>query len=215
MSSDPSPEITELLRAWGGGDQGAFDRIIQSVYPVLRKIAQRRLSEERPGHTIQATALVHEAYIRLIEIQRIQWRDRAHFFAVSAGIMRRILVDYARARGYAKRGGRSRRVDFKEALVVSSELGSELIRLDEALDELAKLDSRKAQVVEMRYFAGLTATEIASVLGISPQSVNRDWTLAKAWLSREMTTRNVIATPSRHTLRNEPDGSAKISSGRA
>jgi RNA polymerase sigma factor (TIGR02999 family) len=156
------------------------------LYPELRKIAQRCLGDERPRHTIQATALVHEAYIRLIDIQQIQWQDRAHFFAVSARIMRRILVDYARARHYAKRGGGCRRVDFKEALVISSGLGPELLRIDETLDELAKFDPRKAQVVEMRYFGGLTVTEMASVLGISPQSVNRDWSLAKAWLAREI-----------------------------
>jgi len=187
VSAAPSSEITELLHSWNGGDQKAFSRIVQSLYSELRKIARRCLAGERPGHTIQATALVHEAYIRLIEIKRIQWQDRAYSFAVSARIMRRILVKYARARGYAKRGGRSRRVDFREALRVSSELGPKLIGMDLALDELAKFDSRKARVVEMRYFGGLTATEIACVLGISPQSVNRDWSLAKAWLAREMT----------------------------
>ena len=157
------------------------------MYPELRKIARRCLNNERAEHTIQATALVHEAYLRLFDIQQIQWQDRAHFFAVSARIMRRILVDYARAGHSAKRGREFRRVDFKEALVVSSELGVELLRLDDALHELAQFDSRKARVVEMRYFGGLTANEIASVLGVSPQSVNRDWNLAKAWLAREMT----------------------------
>jgi RNA polymerase sigma factor (TIGR02999 family) len=181
-----SSEITKLLHAWRGGDQNAYSRIIETVYPVLHKIAQGCLSGEHPGQTIQATALVHEAYLRLIDIERIHWRDRAHFFAVSARIMRRILVEYARARHSAKRGGGFRRVDFKETLVVSSELGPQLLRMDEALNELAQFDSRKAQVVEMRYFGGLTTIEIASILAISPQSVNRDWSLAKAWLAREM-----------------------------
>ena len=184
--------LTELLHAWSAGDQDAYNRIVDRVYPELRRIAQRCLSGERPQHTIQATALVHEAYLRLIDIQQIQWQDRAHFFAVSARVMRHILVDYARAGHSAKRGREFRRVDCKEALVVSSELGSDLLRLDDALHELARFDSRKAQVVEMRYFGGLTTNEIASVLSISPQSVNRDWNLAKAWLARKMTARNAM-----------------------
>ena len=197
MNPAPSSEITELLHAWSAGDQDAYDRIIETVYPELRKIAQRCLGGEHSGHTIQATALVHEAYLRLIDIERIDWQNRAHFFAVSAGIMRRILVDYARARHCAKRGGGFRRVDFKESLVVSSESGPELLWIDEALDELAQFDSRKAQVVEMRYFGGLTTTEIALILGVSPQSVNRDWNLAKAWLAREMTCQARNQNPTR------------------
>ena len=195
----PSSEITELLQAWRAGDQNAYSRIIEKVYPELRKMAQRCLGGEHPGHTIQATALVHEAYLRLIDIERIHWRDRAHFFAVSAGIMRRILVEYARARHSAKRGGGFRRVDFKETLVVSSELGPQLLRIDEALTELAQFDSRKAQVVEMRYFGGLTTTEIASILAISPQSVKRDWSLAKAWLARAMTRQKRNERPTRRS----------------
>lgn len=186
MSSLSLPDVTGLLHAWGDGDPNAFRAIVQMVYPELRKIARRCLAGERTGHTIQATALVHEAFIRLIDIERIQWQDRAHFFAVSARIMRRILVEYARRRQYAKRGGGARRVDLTEALLVSTEMCPELLRMNAALDELATFDARKAQVVEMRYFGGLTANEIASVLGVSPQSVNRDWSLAKAWLAREM-----------------------------
>jgi RNA polymerase sigma factor (TIGR02999 family) len=202
VSPAPSSEITELLHAWSGGDQNALQKIIQVVYPELRRIARRCLGDERHEHTIQATALVHEAYIRLIDTTRIKWQDRAHFFAVSAKIMRRVLVDYARARHFAKRGGGLRRVDFKEALVVSSELGRELVRMDDALSELAQFDSRKAQVVEMRYFGGLKATEIASVLGVSPQSVNRDWNLAKAWLAREMSHQERIKRSTHRTLRS-------------
>jgi RNA polymerase sigma factor (TIGR02999 family) len=181
-----SHDMTELLSAWSGGDQSAFGRMIEMAYPELRKIAQRCLGNERPEHTILATVLVHEAYIRLVDIHRMRWEDRAHFFAVSARIMRRILVDHARARHYAKRGGGFRRVDFSEALALSSDLGSEMVWIDEALEELAQLDPRKAQVVELRYFGGLTAIEIASVLGVSSQSVNRDWNFAKAWLARTM-----------------------------
>jgi RNA polymerase sigma factor (TIGR02999 family) len=187
MNTLPSNNVTGLLHAWRAGDRNAFGRIIETVYPELQKIARRCLGRERHEHTIQATELVHEAYIRLIDIQRVRWEDRAHFFAVAARIMRRVLVDYARARLYAKRGGEFRRVDLKEALMVSSEGGRELVEMDEALDNLAEFDSRKAKVVEMRYFGGLTVAEIAVVLGVSPQSVNRDWNLAKAWLAREMT----------------------------
>jgi RNA polymerase sigma factor (TIGR02999 family) len=186
VHSATSSEITELLHALNVGNQNSYRGIIETVYRELRRIAQRCLGSEHPGHTIQATALVHEAYLRLVDIERIQWRDRAHFFAVSAGIMRRILVDYARAHHCAKRGGAFHRIDFKESLVVSSETGPELLRIDEALKELARFDSRKARVVEMRYFGGLTTKEIASILDISPQSVNRDLSLAKAWLAREI-----------------------------
>jgi RNA polymerase sigma factor (TIGR02999 family) len=196
LTSAPSLKITGLLHAWSSGDQNAFAQLIDIVYPDLRRIAQHCLGSERPGHTIQATALVHEAWIQLTDFQRIHWQDRAHFLAVSARIMRHILVDYARAQDSAKRGGRARRVDLREALVVSSELGPELVEVDQALNELAKFDARKAQVVEMRYFGGLTALEIASVLDVSPQSVSRDWNLAKAWLAREMTHKR-----SRHSVR--------------
>jgi RNA polymerase sigma factor (TIGR02999 family) len=156
------------------------------VYPELRDIARRCLSRERPDHTIQATALVHEAYLRLVDIRQINWQDRAHFLAVGARVMRRILVDYARARDCAKREGAVRRAELNEALLLSAEPDPMVTQLDRALEELAKFDSRKAQVVEMRYFGGLTTAEIASVLRISPQSVNRDWSFAKSWLVREM-----------------------------
>jgi RNA polymerase sigma factor (TIGR02999 family) len=186
MVPSPSPEVTGLLRAWSGGDEGALARIVELVYPELRDIARRCLSRERPDHTIQATALVHEAYLRLIDIKQIKWQDRAHFFAVGARVMRRILVDHARARGCAKREGAVRRAAFNDALLLSVEPDPMVVRLDEALEKLAAFDSRKAQVVEMRYFGGLTADEIAAVLRVSPQSVHRDWSLAKSWLVREM-----------------------------
>ena len=156
------------------------------VYPELQKIARRCLARERPGHTLQSTALVNEAYLRLVDIHSMQWRDRVHFFAVGARIMRRILVDYARSKGYAKRGGGALRVDFNEALIVSAEMDPALVRMDDALTQLAAFDPRKARIVEMRYFGGLNANEIASVLGVSTPTVNRDWSLAKSWLAREM-----------------------------
>jgi RNA polymerase sigma factor (TIGR02999 family) len=186
MLPSPSSEITGLLRAWSGGDGDALAKVVELVYPELRDIARRCLSVERPEHTIQATALVHEAYLRLVDITRIKWQDRAHFFAVGARVMRRILVDYARARDCAKREGTVRRVAFDGVILFSAQPDPLVVRLDEALDKLSTFDSRKAQVVEMRYFGGLTADEIASVLHISTQSVNRDWSLAKSWLIREM-----------------------------
>src|SRR5580698_1213772 len=186
MVQPPSSEVTGLLRAWSGGDEDALARIVQLVYPELRNIARKCLNRERPDHTIQATALVHEAYLRLVDIKQVGWQDRAHFLAVGARVMRRVLVDHARARDCAKREGAFCRATFDEALLFSAEPDPMVVRLDEALQKLAGFDSRKAQVVEMRYFAGLTADEIASVLNISPQSVNRDWSLAKSWLVREM-----------------------------
>jgi RNA polymerase sigma-70 factor, ECF subfamily len=186
LSSAPARDVTGLLRAWSSGDRDALERILALVYPELRKIAQRCLSNERLGHTLQATALVNEAYLRFVDIKKIEWQDRAHFFAIGARLMRRILVDYARSRGYAKRGGSVQRVDFDEALVVSTQMDPMLVRMDDALNQLATFDPRKAQIVEMRYFGGLQAEEIADVLGVSVQTVHRDWGLARSWLAREM-----------------------------
>lgn len=187
MGRDFSQELTELLLGWSGGDQEALEAIVNQTYSELRRIARRCLSAEQPGHSVHATVLVHEAYLQLVEAPQVQWQNRAHFFAIVAKVMRRILIDHARARGSAKRGGQIRRVNLDEALLVAGELDPEILHLDAALKRLAIFDARKAQVVEMRYFGGLTAGEISSVLGISPQSVNRDWSLAKAWLAREMT----------------------------
>jgi RNA polymerase sigma factor (TIGR02999 family) len=186
LASPSSQELTELLRGWSGGDQSALGRIVDLAYPEMRKIARRCLSRERSEHTIQATALVHEAYLRFVDIGQVRWQDRAHFFAIVAKVMRRILIEHARARGCSKRGGGVRPIDLNETLMISAKLDPETVRLHEALERLAKFDSRKAQVVEMRYFGGLTCNEMALVLGVSPQSVNRDWNLAKAWLAREM-----------------------------
>lgn len=180
MPATPSPQITELLRAWSAGNQTAVGQIVELAYPELHRIARRHLHHERPEHTIQATALVNEAYLRLVNIRRVQWRDRAHFLAVGARIMRRILVDYARTRP------RPSRVDLTENLAIAPGLNLDLVLLDRALETLAGFDPRKAQVVEMRFFGGLTAEESAAVLGISAQSIHRDWSLAKSWLVHEM-----------------------------
>jgi len=188
-----SQELTELLRKWSGGDPKALTRVVDAAYPELRKIARRCMSGERSEHTIQATALVHEAYLRLVDIRQVRWEERAQFFAIVAKIMRRILIEHARTRISAKRGGGMRPINLNEALLVSPQLDPAIVRLDDALEQLARFDARKAQVVEMRYFGGLTSKEIALVLGVSPQSVNRDWSLAKAWLARAMS-------------REEPDG---------
>jgi len=179
-------EITGLLKAWAGGDRVALDRLAPLVYAELRRMARRYMAKERPDNSMQATALVNEAFVRLVEVENIRWQDRAHFFAVSAQMMRRILVDAARMRGSEKRGGAIVKVDLNESVDAMPDRGSQLVALDEALDALAQLDPRKAKVVEMRFFGGLSVEETAEVLKISPQSVMRDWKLARAWLMREM-----------------------------
>jgi len=178
--------VTELLLAWGDGDLSALDQLIPLVHAELRQIAARCMARERPGHTLQPTALVNEVYLRLVDVERIRWQNRAHFLAVAARLMRRILVDFARSRGYQKRGGGGQKVAFDEALVVDIGRGHDLLALDDALDELARVDERQSQIVVMRFFAGLTVEEIAGVLEISPATVMRDWKLAKAWLLREL-----------------------------
>jgi RNA polymerase sigma-70 factor (ECF subfamily) len=183
----PSPqEVTALLLAWNQGDSAAFDALVPLVYGELHRLAQRALRHERPGHTLQTTALVNEAYLRLIDAKRVRWQDRAHFFAISAQLMRRILVDLARTRHRAKRGGHARQVTLDEALVVSDGRDLDLVALDEALERLASVDPRKSRVVELRFFAGLSVEETAEVLGVSGDTVMRDWKLAKIWLVREL-----------------------------
>jgi RNA polymerase sigma-70 factor, ECF subfamily len=186
MDTASSAEITRLLRAWGGGDQAAMEELAPLVYGELRRMAQRHLRRENPGNTLQPTALVHEAYLRLADVANMRWEDRAHFFAVSAQMMRRILVDAARARGTGKRGGGALHLNLNESIDGMPDRGSELIALDDALDALARLDPRKARVVEMRFFGGLSVEETAEVLKISAPSVLRDWKLARAWLMREL-----------------------------
>ncbi|MBK9317181.1 MAG: sigma-70 family RNA polymerase sigma factor [Acidobacteria bacterium] len=186
MSKHPTEEITQLLLAWGKGDEGAFDRLMPLVYDEMRKIARRYMSRQRPDHTLQTTALVNEAYLRLIDSSKVQWQNRAHFYAISAQLMRRILVDFARARTNQKRGGGAQKVVLDEALTITSEPGADLIALDDALNELAKLDRRQSQIVELRYFGGLSEDETAEILDISARTVRRDWSLARAWLYRQL-----------------------------
>ena len=184
-----SRRVTELLLAWSGGDSSAMDALIPLVHGELRRLARRQMKREREGHTLQTTALVNEAYLRLVDLSRIRWQDRAHFFAMSARLMRRILVDHARSRRYLKRGGGAVRVSFDEALAVSRESAADLVALDDALQSLARLDPRKGQVVELRYFGGLSVDETAEVLQVSPETVMRDWRLSKTWLLREVSRR--------------------------
>ena len=179
-------KITGLLLAWGGGDETALEELMPVVFEELHRMARAYMNRQRVGHTLQTTALVNEAYLRLIDSSKVQWQNRAHFFAVSAQLMRRILVDFARARGNQKRGGSAERVSLERALEFSEDRGSDLVALDDALKTLAGLNSRQAEVVELRYFGGLTEDEVAEVLKTSPRTVRRDWSLARAWLYREL-----------------------------
>jgi RNA polymerase sigma factor (TIGR02999 family) len=186
MSTPAPQEVTQLLIAWSNGDQESLDRLVPMVYDELRRIARRYMEREPVGHMLQTTALVNEAYLRLIEQKEVKWQNRAHFFAISAQLMRRILVSMARARHADKRGGEARQVSLDEAMVVSEERAAELVALDEALNELAALDPRRSRVVELRYFGGLSVEETAEVLKISPDTVMREWKRAKAWLYAEL-----------------------------
>ena len=181
-----SVEVTGLLKAWNGGDQAALERLADQVYNELRRIARRYMRNERAGNTLQTTALVNEVYLRLVDVKNVDWQQRAQFFAIAAQMMRRILVDAARARGSHKRGGGAVRVSVDEALVASPERDSSLVALDEALERFAKLAPRQAKVVELRYFGGLNEEEIAEALKTSPRTVRRDWDFAKSWLTREL-----------------------------
>ena len=180
--SQAQSETTQLLRAWANGDAAALERLTPRVYLELRRLAGRVMRDQPPGRTIQATALVHEAFLRLVTITQVDWQDRAHFFACSAQIMRRILLDAARRRVAAKRGGGAPRIDLDEIPDVSSRRATEMIALDDALTELAAVQPRKARIVELRFFAGLSVDETAAVLKVSPDTVKRDWKLAKLWL---------------------------------
>jgi len=183
----PSPqEVTQLLLAWNDGEQTALDKLIPLVYAELRRVAHRYMRRERLGHSLQTAALVNEAYLRLIDARNVRWQNRAHFFAISAQLMRRILLHSARSRKFVKRGGGAQKVSFDEGLVGSKEQGQDLVALDDALTALARIDARKSQVVELRFFGGLSVEETAEVLKVSPDTVLRDWRLAKAWLAREM-----------------------------
>jgi RNA polymerase sigma factor (TIGR02999 family) len=178
--------VTQLLLAWGEGEDDALDALTPIVYDELRRLARRSLAGERSAGTLQATALVHEAFIRLVNVRRVRWQNRAHFYAVAARLMRRVLVDLARTRLAQKRGGRAKKVTFDEGLLVSDGSSGQVVAIDDALQELAKVDARKAQVVELRFFGGLSVDESAEVLKISPETVMRDWKMAKTWLLREL-----------------------------
>ena len=188
MVSPPAREITQLLHAWSRGDGQALDRLTPLVYAELHRTAQSFMAREQTGHTLQTTALINEVYLRLVDFDRVGWQDRAHFFAVCARLMRRILTDFARARQAQKRGGGAQPLSLDEGMYVSPEPAGDLVALDAALNRLAALDERKSQVVELRFFGGLTAGEAAEVLKISEESVKRDWRLAKLWLLRELST---------------------------
>ena len=178
--------MTGLLVAWSEGDEAALERLMPVVHQELRRLARHYMAGERRGHTLQATALVNEAYLRLIEVKKVHWQNRAHFFAMSARLMRRILVDFARSKRYQKRGGGAQKVTLHEGLLVGGDPGRDLVALDDALEALTAVDARKGQVVEMRFFGGLTVDETAEVLKVSPETVMRDWRLSKAWLLREL-----------------------------
>lgn len=186
MAAPSQKEITELLVDWGNGDRSALEKLTPLVYNELHRLARRYMRGERPGHTLQTSALVNEAYIRLIDCKSVKWQNRAHFIGVSAQIMRRILVDFARSRNYTKRGGGAPKISLEEAAVVPYERGADLVELDDAMNALAELDARQSRVVELRFFGGLSLEEIAEVLKVSVGTVRRDWSMARAWLHREL-----------------------------
>lgn len=182
----PDIGITQLLKRWRGGDQTALDQLMPLVYDELHALAERAMHQQPGGHTLQPTALVNEAYLRMCDLPQIEWQDRAHFFAVAARVMRFLLVDHARAQGFAKRGGGIQRVELEEAVVYAPERSAELLALDDALDRLAVVDEKKSRIVELRYFGGLTVEEIAEVLGLAVSNVKREWAKAKLWLHHEL-----------------------------
>lgn len=186
MTSPSSQEVTQLLRAWSDGDKGALERLAPLVHKELHRLARRYMAGERPGHTLQVTALVNEAYLRLIDASQMRWQNRAHFFGVAAQLMRQILVDFARSRQSQKRGGEVIQVPLDEALVVTKEKEADLVALDDALKALAAIDPRRSRLVELRFFGGLSVEETAEVLKTSPRTVLREWSLAQAWLYREL-----------------------------
>ena len=185
--TSPSPdEVTQLLLNWGNGDKAALDKLMPLVYEELRRLAHHYMRRERPGHTLQTTAIVNETYLHLINQRGVRWQNRAHFFGIASHLMRRLLTGYARSRQSAKRGGDAHQVALDEAMLVSEERVAEMVALDDALNSLTQIDERKSQIVEMRFFGGLSIEETAEVLRVSPGTVMRDWTLAKAWLRCEI-----------------------------
>lgn len=186
MDIPPNHEVTQLLKAWSSGDQQALEKLTPLVYRQLHQIAQRYMGGERSGHMLQTTALVNEAYLRLVDCGQVNWQDRAHFLAVSANLMRRILIDFARSRDYLKRGGAILHIPLEEAGSLSNEADVNMLALDDALKTLAAVDERKSRVVELKFFGGLSVEETAEVLGVSTDTVIRDWRFAKIWLLREL-----------------------------
>lgn len=186
MTAPSASDITQLLHAWRGGDELALQKLTAVVYDELHRMAQRYMSRERDGHTLQTTALINEVYLRLVKAKEVDWQDRAHFFAVSAQLMRRILTDFARSHGYQKRGAGARPIPIDDVCVASAEPEIDLVALEQALSRLAETDERKSKVVELRFFGGLTVDETAEVLHVSSETVMRDWSVARAWLLREL-----------------------------
>ena len=188
MADVPSHDVSRLLARWKDGDEAALQQLIPIVHEELRRLARRQMAGERPGHTLEPTALVNEAYLRLVNLKQMQWQDRAHFFSMAARLMRRILVDFARSRGYQKRGGGARQVSFTQALDVADDQAMDVVALNDALQALADVDERKSRVVELRFFGGLSVEETAEVLKVSRETVKRDWQFAKMWLLRQLRT---------------------------
>jgi RNA polymerase sigma-70 factor, ECF subfamily len=193
MTTPANEGVTQLLLAWSDGDQTALERLIPLVYEELRQRAHQHIRRERPGHSLQTAGLVNEVYLRLVDLNQLRWQNRAHFFAIAARLMRQILVDYARARRTAKRGGWAPQVSLDEAAIISKLRSAEFIALDDALKSLATIDPRKSQIVELRYFGGLSVKEAAEILKISSRQVAREWNLARAWLHRELS--NTVTHP--------------------
>jgi len=186
MTEPAKTDVTQLLLAWGEGKQDAREELIPLVYNELHRLARRHMARERDGHTLQASALVHETYLKLVDVSRIHWRDRAHFLAVAGGLMRQILVDFARRRGRLKRGGNVRPVTFDDALMVTGPAGQDVVAINDALNALEQVDPRKVRVVELRFFVGLSIRETAEALEVSEETIQRDWRMAKTWLYREL-----------------------------
>ena len=184
---DIPQEITQLLMSWSQGEKAALDHLVQLVYPELRRLAKRYMARESPEHTLQTSALINEAYLKLVDQKNVEWQNRAHFYAVAAQVMRHILVDHARSRNYAKRGGGALKLPLDEAAALTEQRATELIALDDALTNLAGLDARKSQIIELRFFGGLSMEETAEVMKISPSTVQREWRAAKAWIHHSMT----------------------------
>ena len=186
MTQASTHEVTQLLLEWSNGDKAALDKLIPLIHEELRRLAHHYMSRERPGHTLQTTALVDEAYVRLVNRKDVHWQNRAHFFAISAQLMRTILVDHARSHAYAKRGGGARKISLDETMIISQQRAAEVVALDDVLKELANFDPQQSRIVELRFFGGLTIEETAEVLSLSPATIKREWSTAKAWLYHEL-----------------------------